>query len=89
MLLVHSNSNLHERKCLFFFRLIRTQLAPDPSKVLDPSKKSVQKLSTSTVHESTTTFETKSTILQSNSPTRENQRKSGYVFDVPPYSSAW
>ena len=36
LLLVHSNSNLHERKFLFFFGSIRTQPAPDPSNALDP-----------------------------------------------------
>ena len=43
----------------------RTQPAPDSSKVLDPSKKNVQKSYTTTIHESTSTSKAKSTILQS------------------------
>ena len=89
VLLVHSNSNIHERKCLFFFGSIRTQPAPDPSKFLDPSIKSVQKLSSSIVLESITTSETNYTILQSNSSTRENERISGCVSSVPLDFSAW
>ena len=76
MLFVHSNSNLHEKKCLFFLGSIRTQPAPDPSKVLDPSKKSVQKSPITTVRESTSTFTAKPIILQSISSAYENQRRS-------------
>ena len=72
----------------FFFGSIITQPSPDPSKVLDPSKKSVQKLSTTTVHESTSTSKAKSTILQSISSACENRRRSSWVSDVSLSSSA-
>src|SRR5713226_8704881 len=74
VLLVHSNSNLHERKCLFFYGSIRTQRAPNPSNVLEPSKNKIQK-SLTTECESIPTA--KSTILQSISSACENWRRSG------------
>ena len=62
VLFVHSNSNLHERKCLFFWGSIKTQPAPDPSNVLEPSKNKVRK---SLTIECESIHNAKSTILQS------------------------
>ena len=61
---------------VFFLGLISTQPAPDPAKVLEPSKKTIQK-SLTTVREFTSTYAAKSTILQSISSTYENRRRSG------------